>query len=287
MNNKFENGNITEENKTEYAIDLIYHETHKQLEMKRHFHNSYQMIYVLEGKADFAIGGKTYAVDGNQILFINNLESHELKVRPGTYKRYLLLIKPDYLQHVVNEPLLLSIFKYRPSVFSHVIHLEAGHKKEILDMLIKAQSELAGRRDFFETCVESYIRHILVFLYRNYKEYFPAASSSSSMDTILSIQKYIEDNYNQDITLNELSRLFYTDMYYLSHQFRKLTGFSFKEYLILQRISRAKDLLLYTSDDITQVGLNSGFNCVNHFIRMFKKIQGITPLQYRKKHLRG
>jgi YesN/AraC family two-component response regulator len=125
---------------------------------------------------------------------------------------------------------------------------------------------------------------MLVFLYRNYREHFPAASASSSMDTILSIQKYIEDNYNENITLNKLSRLFYTDMYYLSHQFRKLTGFTFKEYLILQRISRAKDLLLYTSDDITQVGLNSGFNCVNHFIRMFKKTQGITPLQYRKKH---
>jgi len=102
------------------------------------------------------------------------------------------------------------------------------------------------------------------------------------METILRIQKYLEDNYSEEITLEEVSRRFYINAFYLSHSFKKLTGFGFKEYLILQRISRAKDFLFHTPDDITRVSLNVGFNNVNHFIRIFKKYEGLTPLQYRK-----
>jgi AraC-like DNA-binding protein len=72
-------------------------------------------------------------------------------------------------------------------------------------------------------------------------------------------------------------------MYYLSRLFKKVSGYTFKEYLILQRIANAKSLLVYTDYNVTQICMKSGFNNVNHFIRTFKKQEGITPYQYRKK----
>ncbi len=276
--------NTTEMNNSEYQIDIVYNETHKQLEMKKHFHNSHQIIYILEGNVEFKINERKYHVAQNSIVFINNFESHELKVKGSTYKRYFILIKPDYLQHIVNEPLLLSIFKHRPPSFNHVIRLDDTQKNEVSGLFLKIFDEYKKSSLFFKTVIELHIKFLLVFLYRNYKKNFPAIAQNSSTNIILNIQKYIEEHYNEDITLKKLSKLFYTDMYYLSHLFKKLTGFTFKEYLILQRLSKSRDLLLYTSQSITLVGLNSGFNCVNHFIRTFKKFQGLTPLQYRKKH---
>jgi AraC-like DNA-binding protein len=74
-------------------------------------------------------------------------------------------------------------------------------------------------------------------------------------------------------------------MYYLCHLFKAVTGFSIKNYLIQYRISRSKDLLVLTSDDMTMVGSACGFQNVNHFIRTFRRLVGITPYQYRKKAL--
>jgi YesN/AraC family two-component response regulator len=75
-------------------------------------------------------------------------------------------------------------------------------------------------------------------------------------------------------------------MYYLSHLFLKVTGYGFKQYLINHRISKAKDILLHSSSSISEVCVSSGFNNVNHFIRLFKQKEGRTPLQYRIKYSR-
>jgi YesN/AraC family two-component response regulator len=125
----------------------------------------------------------------------------------------------------------------------------------------------------------------MISLYRKYSGSFPAHITNNISGLILQIQRYIEENSSHNINLKDISKMYYTDMYYLSHNFKKITGYTFKEYLILQRISRAKDFLYHTKDDISMVGVKSGFNNVNHFIRIFKKITGITPLQYRKKQL--
>ncbi|MDF2544534.1 MAG: hypothetical protein K0S47_4252, partial [Herbinix sp.] len=99
---------------------------------------------------------------------------------------------------------------------------------------------------------------------------------------IFEIQKYMDENLTEEITLEEISKKFYMNRFYLSHQFKEVTGYSFKEYLILQRLSRAKHLLFHTLLDITDVGIESGFHNVNHFIRIFKKYEKTTPYQYRK-----
>jgi YesN/AraC family two-component response regulator len=145
--------------------------------------------------------------------------------------------------------------------------------------------EFNDKKPFWEATIKFYIYLLLISVYRISEEHFPLAKLNTSINNVIvEIQKYIEDHFTEDISLKEISKLFYTDMYYLCHLFKNVTGYTFKSYLTLQRISRAKDLLFYADEDVTQVGLNSGFNNVNHFIRTFRKIVGITPYQYRKKY---
>jgi AraC-like DNA-binding protein len=265
-------------------LEIQYRENYTGMEMKNHFHNSYEVIFVIEGKAEFKINEKKYTVGRNDILFVSNLENHELKVLELPYKRYFILIKPDSFHSLITNPILASIFKYRPESFEHVIPLNAEKKLQVSDIIQRMLDEYARKVDFWEATLESYLQLLLVSLYRSYKQYFPLKTLNQSTNTILEIQKYIDEHFMEAISLEEISKLFYTDMYYLSHLFKKVTGFNFKDYIILQRISKAKDLLFYTSDDVTTVGLNSGFNNVNHFIRIFKKYAGTTPYQYRKMH---
>lgn len=269
--------------KPHHFIKVVYNENKRGLKLKPHFHNSYEMIYILEGKVKCRVNNKHYVIGKDCIIFINNMESHNIDVLEYPYKRFFILISPDFFRSVIQNPLLSSVFSNRSESFKHVLQLDEQRKTHIIKCICSLYSEVEKKEKFWEDAVRSNLNLMFILLYRNYPEYFPLSTISESMYTIIRVQKYIEDHYTENISLDSLSKLFFMNKYYISHQFKKATGFTFKEYLIMQRISKAKDLLLYTNRSITRVCMDSGFNNVNHFIRIFKKFERITPYQYRKK----
>lgn len=271
---------MSEQNK---YIDINYKESSNNMSIVDHSHNRHEIIYILDGTASFQINSKNYQCKSGDLIFISNLEFHKVKINTYPYKRFFLLIDPQYLQTIMRDPLLTSILKHRPEHFNHVISLNNIHRSLFLELLKNMDNENKQNFDYCQFKLECYLQILLIELFRNYKDAFPISHINKSMAVILEIQKYIEDNYKEDINLDNMSKMFYINTYYLSHQFKEITGFSFKEYLILQRISRAKHLLFHTNHDITAISIESGFNNVNHFIRIFKKYEEITPYQYRKK----
>lgn len=261
---------------------IKYKENYAPYELEKHYHNSYEIVFIVEGESKFEISGKEYYAKKNSILFINNFEFHKTTVIKYPYKRYFLLISQDYLRSFVADPVLLSILIQRPQSFKHLIDLDSEISKDILDFIKIISKEYLDDKSLSIDAIGNYLNLILIQLFRNYPAWFPYKKSNSSLDMINEIQKHIEANYNDYLTLKETAELFNIDMYYLSHLFKEVTGFSFKEYLILQRISKAKDLLIYTNKNVTEICISSGFNNVNHFIRTFKKKEKLTPLQFRK-----
>ena len=266
----------------EINVEIYYAETPDKMEIKSHFHNSHEILFILEGNAAVQINDKSYLCKSGDLIFISNLESHNLEITTYPYKRFFLLVNPQYFQGIMKDPLLASILKHRPEHFSHVVSLSPDHRKVFIEYMKKMNSESLYRDEYSENLIGCYLQVLLTDLFRNYREAFPLSHFNISMSAVLEVQRYLEENYKEDLTLETIAKKFYINRYYLSHQFKEITGFSFKEYLILQRISRAKQLLFQTSFNITEVGTEAGFNNVNHFIRIFKKYEGITPYQYRK-----
>ena len=69
---------------------------------------------------------------------------------------------------------------------------------------------------------------------------------------------------------------------YLSRKFRKTTGVTFKEYINYIRIKQAVQALLTTDDSITKIAVDCGFNSSNYFKDIFKKINGVSPMAFRR-----
>jgi len=96
------------------------------------------------------------------------------------------------------------------------------------------------------------------------------------------VVKEIETNYPSKLTVDDLSRLVYVTPQYLSRLFRRFLGSSAYEYLTLYRITKAKEFLVNSSHlEIQNIANLVGFDDASHFIAMFKKTTGITPLEYR------
>ena len=95
--------------------------------------------------------------------------------------------------------------------------------------------------------------------------------------------KIIETQYDCPLTAQELSRQVYVTPQYLSRLFNRFLGYSVYEYLVMYRITKAKELLITHWDlDVQQIALSVGFQDPSHFIVMFRKITGTTPLEFRK-----
>lgn len=264
-------------------IEILYEDTGNLFQMERHDHNYYQIIYVVSGSAVLEIAGKIYNIGDNCMVFINKFESHNLAAKAYPYRRYFLHIDPDFLYRELNDPVLLSIFKQRPEDFLHTVSIKPSAGKKI-DCILKAMLDEYKRKDtMWESAAGSLLHLLLLEVYRNHHDSFPASAMNDAMELVIRVQAYIDAHYAEDLRLSDVSSKFHVDMYYLSRLFSRYTGYTFKEYITLQRISKARDLLYNTSKSITRVGMDSGFNNVNHFIRIFKKHEGSTPLQYRKR----
>lgn len=98
---------------------------------------------------------------------------------------------------------------------------------------------------------------------------------------IYEIKKYLDENYTQKITLDEISERYYINKFYLTRVFKEQFGTSINNYLLSLRITQAKSELRFTNKSIEQVGLDAGIGSGNYFSRTFTKFEGISPSEYR------
>lgn len=109
-----------------------------------------------------------------------------------------------------------------------------------------------------------------------------ASEGSPKRQNFLQVRSYLEEHFTEKITLDELSSRFYINKFYLTRIFKEQFGLSINAYLQQLRITRAKQLLRFTDQSIEAIGMECGIGDANYFARLFKKIEGISPGEFRK-----
>lgn len=96
------------------------------------------------------------------------------------------------------------------------------------------------------------------------------------------IKEYLDLHYQERILLDDLSEAFYVNKFYLTRIFKEQFGVSISSYLMQVRITHAKQLLRFTNFSIEKISHECGLQDANYFSRMFKKLEGIPPGEFRK-----
>lgn len=109
------------------------------------------------------------------------------------------------------------------------------------------------------------------------------ASRTNSLLSLLT--KFIDENFDKDISLESVSDVIKVSPFYLSKLFKKETGMNFIDYLTEFRIKKAKEFLSSPTNNVKDVCFMVGYKDPNYFARVFKKVCGITPTEYRDKKL--
>lgn len=107
--------------------------------------------------------------------------------------------------------------------------------------------------------------------------------TSAKKQNLQDIKDYLDEHYMEKISLDFLAEHFYINKFYLTRIFREQFGASVNTYLQQIRITRAKQLLRFTDRTIEDIGTACGIEDANYFSRIFKKIEGVSPGEYRRK----
>ena len=102
-------------------------------------------------------------------------------------------------------------------------------------------------------------------------------------DKLKQIHEYISENYSRKISLEDLADRFFISKFHLSREYKKIYGTTLGNALTNLRLSHAKSMLRFSDDSIDTIALSCGFQDTGYFIKVFKKAENMTPLQYRKK----
>lgn len=252
-----------------------------------YFHDQCEFLLAVGGSARFSVSGQVYQVEPGTVLCINNLENHFIISNSGDYDRYTVRFSNEALAALIHDPLLLSIFKQRPEGFCHqylCTPKETARYARMLDVMVR---EYEQRRPYWDYVAAGRLRDILVSMYRRSPEAFPGARSQAGQAVIFDVQSYIETHLAQELQLETVAARFYISKYHLSHSFKAVTGYAYKQYVIMARLSKAKDLLVNGRESIQHIAAQVGFASASHFIRSFRQAEGISPLKYRNQARRG
>ena len=109
--------------------------------------------------------------------------------------------------------------------------------------------------------------------------------NSPSNQLIEKACSYIDLNISKNIQLEEIAEMLGFSKYYFSKIFKRYKNINFVDYITLRRIEKAKELLSNLRLSVKEIAADIGYNDPNYFANVFKKREGISPTEYRSKHL--
>lgn len=96
------------------------------------------------------------------------------------------------------------------------------------------------------------------------------------------VKEYLDQHYAESISLDNLAELFFLNKFYLTRIFKEQFGISVYQYLLRVRVTHAKQLLRFSDLSIEAIGQECGMEDANYFSRMFKKVEGLSPGEFRR-----
>jgi AraC family transcriptional regulator len=147
-------------------------------------------------------------------------------------------------------------------------------------LLTELQQENLGGKLYIESLANVLAVHLLR-QYTSAKPHLAIYEGGLPQRQVLQVLEYINEHLERDIRLADLAQLLDISQFHFSHLFKQSIGTSPYQYLLQQRVERAKQLLKQTDRSIMDIALECGFNSHSHLSKQFRQFTGMTPKVYR------
>lgn len=254
-----------------------------------HYHNFFEIIYVMEGEYSSMIEDQTYHMKKGDFLLIDcNVmhKYHYIEKKHDSSKRIILWITRRMLDELSDGELDLgACFASSSQKGSCAYHFPIYYEEQLRGYLLKLamsemmDMELPGAKPVLD---RGYLT--LFFVYLNAlcsrKEYLFAAEDMVAYPMVAAVSDYIEQHISEPILVEELADQVHMSKYHFLRRFKELTGVTAHTFIINKRLIRACEGLK-AGQSITQVYQSTGFSDYSSFLRNFKNTFGVAPGKYR------
>lgn len=249
----------------------------------QHFHQFYEMCIFLDDKAGHLIDGVWFDMRCCDIVALRPSLLHKTFYPEGQPNKRLII--------QFSIPPMISAFENcMKSVYSifegdcPIYRFEDPYKKAVLEKLNDIYYLSQNPNELTDLAIHNkFIEFLsLIYLYRDKNVYSNRSDFDNITSKVYSITAYIHSHFTEDISLESVSREFFISSYYLSHQFKRITGFTLTDYVQLTRVRNAQTLLLSTDKPITDIAFLCGFSSFSQFNRAFNKFLHLSPSAFRK-----
>lgn len=266
--------------------ELFYKNSSTAFPVGAHTHNKAEIYLTLSDLPDALLNDTVSSIPKGTLILIPPFCVHQLYHEKNVrYERYILNLDTEWLETVLcgkqalterlsysATPLVMTLSKEQLSALTKAMH-------KVLPVIgersIKSTAELLTLLSILECAVQD-IDNITSN---------PIMIITKSQKTVNDIIAYINNHLEETITLSDIEEHFYLNKDYLSRLFVKHTHTSIGRYISIQRIAKAQE---YLREGLTvqQVSESLGFSSYAYFFKVFQKMTGISPSQYRSNSLK-
>ncbi|WP_042203508.1 helix-turn-helix transcriptional regulator [Paenibacillus camerounensis] len=257
-----------------------------------HWHKEIEMIYVTKGRLNLGINDTPIRMEQGEVQFINGGDVHYFLASPES-ERVVLQFDLSLFQEL--SVTCGNDFSLR-DVFTAMEHSSSGWPQEtagrIIRLIESIYEEDTRRGEGYAYLIKARLFELLTVIMRevprNNAGRLPKFSEDSlsqsreMMERLERIFIYVEQHYQEQITLNEVAGHMGFSPYYFTKLFKKHTGMTFVAFLNEYRLNKAKWILLNEDLPMSAVAEAAGFGSVKTFHHFFKSATGISPLKYHK-----
>ena len=247
-----------------------------------HHHDFYEVYLFLNGNVNYTIESRNYHLLPGDILLISPLELHQPRItlEKHPYERIVLWVNKSFLeQFSTPHTTLTHCFDSTVPGHTNLIRLPGTSGAQLRSTVERLYAAKAQQDYGSDLLAQGALMELLVGLNRaaaDRADIHPAGTSDQVVDAVL---HYINQHYNEPLTLDLLAEKFFISKYHLLRKFDAQVGTTVHRYILQKRLLNAKQLLAggVLPNEVCQY---CGFGDYANFYRAFKAEYNQTPRQY-------
>lgn len=233
-----------------------------------HSHNFTEFFYITNGSGQFSVENEILDVRANDLIILNPTIVHTEISNPSKPMEYIVLG--------------IEGIKFQAEDQGYILLNSSAHKSDLHLYFNSLAHEMKRELPYRNFLCQNLLNIIFTMILRNDAFKISIVSGPKLTRECNIAKKYIEDNYQENISIETLSSLVHLNKYYFVHNFKKQFGTSPINYLIKRRIEESKHLLVSTNHSLSTISQIVGFSSPSYFSQAFKRITNITPQEYKK-----
>lgn len=249
--------------------------------VSKHWHNSLELIYVLEGVQEFSIGNEAmHPIYPGNFILINSREIHSFQNK-SHLKTMILQIPRAFLKKYIPDIDSIRFTSFFPPMDKN----QEQDYQEILEICKDMTAIYPIESSEALLCFQSLVFRLLFLMLRSFKQEVPYAELENTQKYIARlgrITSFVQEHYAEPLTLNQAAKEVSLNPDYFTRFFKKYMGVTFFDYVNSVRMERIQSDLLKTDLSIQELLELHGFSNYKRFLKLYRSRYGCTPGQMRK-----